>query len=729
MMGRNCWQDQLDLRALSVPLHTLRAMPVEVSEWRTAEVATQRIATELHRAAAIDLARRPEIWAGIPTDGLVRELLASRTDPRVPSVHLSSAAGHLALVATLAEMGERADSRSVRWRGTSLQAAARTLTKWVPGLCGPHLPSLATGLPALAEARTSLAVLDDVALARLAGRVMESALSCYWVFSSEDVPQRVWHPWVAKQQGCFFTPEFVAKHIASASTRLAGPPSSVLDPAVGAGALLIEAFLKLRPKLGPIEALRRLHGIDVDPALVELTAITLTFLAGQWRDERPRILGSQLVAADSLVAPLEGADSWRAWFPEIVGQEGFASVVMNPPYGQLKVNQSTLPARSGDSQEAQAIRDKALAEARQRVASTAAALRSHPDYRFAHGGVPDLPRFFIERGLSLLREQGCLACIVPSTFLADHRSRAFRRHLLDDHRVREINLIPEDAHLFPDVNQPTCVIVVEARPKTARVRLRRRVLSAADLRKRPDVVISRQLITAVDPDERRIPNCAPEDLRVLKTMHEHPRLGDLTWIANLRGELDLTIDADYLRAKPPGHRLVRGAQIERYRSDLPSDKHRWVAGDFLEARASRAKAAFTHKPRIVLRQCSYLKKANRISGTVVDVGVVVANSCNFLAITESDDGQLDANALLLFLLGVLNSRIVDWRFRTTSSTNHVGNYELAALPIPIPDEGVKTAEIVECTHRMLRNPDDADTDHALERAVRSLYGLPAGGPR
>ena len=83
---------------------------------------------------------------------------------------------------------------------------------------------------------------------------------------------------------------------------------------------------------------------------------------------------------------------------------------------------------------------------------------SHPDFRYAHGGVPDLPSFFIERALAF-SAGGRLACIVPSTFLADHRSKGVRRHLLIDHTLREIDLIPEDARLFTDVNQPTCLLV------------------------------------------------------------------------------------------------------------------------------------------------------------------------------------------------------------------------------------------------------------------------------
>jgi Alw26I/Eco31I/Esp3I family type II restriction m6 adenine DNA methyltransferase len=719
---------QLSFRALSVRPRRLARMPTKIADWRATELASQRLAAELHKAAAVDLASSPELWPALPTDGLARELLAARTNSKVPSIHLSSSAGQLALIATVAEMGERRASRVVRWHDGSLEAAANGLRKWVPALCNENLPALACQLPALEEARYALAALNDADLARLSGRVLESALSCYWLFGSrKDEPQRVWHPWIAKQKGCFFTPQFIARHMAREALR--GEPGPLFDPAVGAGALLIEAFLLLEPQIGRDKALRALHGVDVDPALVELAAVALTFLAGKWADSAPLILGSQIVTGDALLAPFEGDVSWRSWFPAVFEQVGFGAAVMNPPYGQLKVNQSTLPRRDKDSKKARSIREKALEQARASAATTAAALRAHPDYRSAHGGVPDLPRFFIERALSLLREGGRLACIVPSTFLADHRSRAFRRHLLDDHNLRELNLVPEDARLFPDVNQPTCVMVVESGRRTSAVRVRRKVLAGADLRRRPDVSVSRRLIEAVDPDERRIPNCAPEDLAPLRQMHEHPSLADIDWIVNLRGELDLTIDAKYLKSEAPGHRLIRGDQIERYRDDLPSEKKSWVDHAFLTDRISKRKSAFLKRRRIVVRQCSYLRKPRRISAVLVEPGVVVANSCNFLAVGKGRGGKPDDDGILHFLLGVLNSSILEWRFRATNSTNHVGNYELAALPIPIPDERAEVAEVMAASRALLLDPSDSSTDSALERAVRALYGLSPGAGR
>lgn len=36
----------------------------------------------------------------------------------------------------------------------------------------------------------------------------------------------------------------------------------------------------------------------------------------------------------------------------------------------------------------------------------------------------------------------------------------------------------------------------------------------------------------------------------------------------------------------------------------------------------------------------------------------------------------------MFLIGILNSRLLEWRFRLTSTNNHVSTAEIAALPVP-----------------------------------------------
>ena len=310
---------------------------------------------------------------------------------------------------------------------------------------------------------------------------------------------------------------------------------------------------------------------------------------------------------------------------------------------------------------------------------------------------------------------------MPSTFLADHRSKGVRRHLLTDHTLREIDLIPEDARLFTDVNQPTCLLVANKgkASRRPRVRMRIRINSPASLRASRAILIAPQLLHAVDPDHLRVPTCEPEDWDILALLHEHPSIGEHDWVENLRGELDLTLDREFISEVPTGLRLVRGDQIERFTSSLGSDKPRWVKSAFLRESISHRKLQHIERERVVGRQCSYLKKPRRMSFSLVHGPAIVANSCNYL-IVRTDD----AAPLTRFLVGALNSAVLEWRFRLTSSTNHVGNYELDAFPLPLPTSELVT--VVGClVDRLLADPTDAEADHELDHVWFDAYGLGA----
>lgn len=709
-------------------LHTLARVHTElkppVADWRHEERHRQALAARLHEAAACDLACAPHLYAAVPTDGPVDDVLAARTRSDIPSVHISRAAGRLAVGVCLVEMSRRADG-NLCWTGTSLAAPVQELGVIAPDLFPPGLSGLCRELPRLHDASAEIEHLTDVDLVRLAGRAFEIGLSLFWVFrDAESAPRRLWDPWRAKQQGCFFTPRFVAEYLAARA--LESNDDSVLDPAVGAGALLLEAFLVLRDRYGADEAHGRLYGVDASPDLVALSAISLAFAAGEWRDDLPESVGRQFVCGDSLLAPLDGPESWTEWFPNAMADGGFGAVVMNPPYGQLKINHSSLPESATDDAATCEARDRALHVARARVATTAAALRSHADYRFAQGGVPDLPRFFLERSLSLLKAGGVKSSIVPSTFLADHRSARLRRHLLEDRRVIAIDLIPEDARLFVGVNQPTCVITVASDGPTDDIAIRRTVLGPTELKSLPELSLSAELVATVDPVERRIPDCGQRATKLLATMHDHPRVADYAWIDNLRGELDLTLSREFLR-RSGGVPLVRGDQIERYRSDLPSEKESYASLEFVDAVMSSRKFHHYERARIVGRQCSYLRKARRFSFALIPPRRVVGNSCNYVAV-DGQTAPIAESDALLYLLAVLNSGWMEWRFRLTSSTNHVGNYEIASLPIPAPTDASLVCAIIKLAGRLTASPDDAVADRELEKLIgEELFGL-AGSP-
>jgi Alw26I/Eco31I/Esp3I family type II restriction m6 adenine DNA methyltransferase len=690
------------------------AAPVD---WRARERLRQNLAQELHRAAAIDLASAPTLWSFLPHDGPVDDLLSLRHSSEVPSIRLSRTAAIIAVWSCVAEMARRRNA--VGWTGASLAPLISIWAGALPELAAPWLETFAHDLPVLRQMSAALEKLVDPELARVAGRTYEFGLTTLWLFRSPTAdPERLWHIWRAKQSGCFFTPEFIARHLAA--TAVTESSTCVLDPAVGGAAFLIEAYLRLS-ELGVKAPANRLYGVDLDGRLADFSALIVEFLSGTPLTARLSSRG-RFRGGDSLLTAVNrpsASATWAEWFPDVIGGGGFDAILMNPPYLQLKVNHSSLPARAGDTEEAELLRLLGVEQARTNARELSERLRAHPDFRYAHGGVPDLPRFFVERALALLRPGGRLACIVPSTFLADHRSKGVRRHLLKDHTLRELDLIPEDARLFADVNQPTCLLVADKgqSARRSRVRIRTGISSPASLRASRSILIAPQLLHTVDPEHLRVPACEPEDWDILALLHQHPSIAEHDWVENLRGELDLTLDRRFISDAPTGLPLVRGDQIERFTSSLESDKPRWVGAAFLRESISHRKLQHIERLRVVGRQCSYLKKPRRLSFSLIDGPAVVSNSCNYLVVRADDP-----NGLSRFLVGALNSAILEWRFRLTSSTNHVGNYEIDALPLPVPSKGF-VAEVGRLVDRLLRNPRDAEADRELDDLWFEAYGL------
>ena len=97
-----------------------------------------------------------------------------------------------------------------------------------------------------------------------------------------------------------------------------------------------------------------------------------------------------------------------------------------------------------------------------------------------------------------------------------------------------------------------------------------------------------------------------------------------------------------------------------------------------------------------------MAKSQRLKFVKLNGPYVLANSCNYIS-TRGDRKQL---AKLLFLL---NSKLLDWRFKATSTNNHINNYEIDQLPI---------IELEKITPEMLRLKG-ADK----EECVCNLYDL------
>ena len=73
-------------------------------------------------------------------------------------------------------------------------------------------------------------------------------------------------------------------------------------------------------------------------------------------------------------------------------------------------------------------------------------------------------------------------------------------------------------------------------------------------------------------------------------------------------------------------------------------------------------------------------------------------------------------------IGLLNSKLLDWVFRTTSTNNHVNQYEIANLPIP-SEESLASPDGERLVALVRRAEAGEDVQAEIDAVVYRLYGL------
>lgn len=186
----------------------------------------------------------------------------------------------------------------------------------------------------------------------------------------------------------------------------------VIDPACGGGRFLLGAWRRLRARLPAEVALRRLHGVDLDPLAVAVCRAALALAV-----DVPGPLDLRVECGDPLLglAARRGLAVDPALRPLPLEPGGFARVVGNPPYRAGRLG--GLPAPP----------------ALYRAAFTTAEYQIDP-----------YP-LFLELGMALLAPGGRLSMVVPNAWLSNLRTGALRTLLVGHHRLRAVVEVPPEA--------------------------------------------------------------------------------------------------------------------------------------------------------------------------------------------------------------------------------------------------------------------------------------------
>ena len=541
-----------------------------------------------------------------------------------------------------------------------------------------------------------------------------------------------------------------------------GPPWRILDPACGCGAFLIGAYRYLLgwhrnwhaangAEKHPAALARALdgtwrltaaarkrilldsiYGVDIDPRAVEATRRSLAAIsrqgvnAGDESEDGPLDLSGNIKCGDSLIGPdfygwtarENGGDGhsscrvtpfdWQAEFAAAMEDGGFDVIVGNPPYISFYARESLKPAR---------VVEEYLAW----------------KYSAQVGGRLNTFLLFLVQSLRLKSPRGCLAMVVPDT-LAHNESYEEVRQALVESGLCSVSLF--DFPAFRGATVRTIVPVVGPRNGECAFR---KFLSDAQVRQdRPAQELRMPLRSLT-----RSPRC--------RWTFEGGACADV--LARMeRGTVPLGCLAEVRDGVNPGPRefrqrilnppgpprptwrpVIEGRHVTRYRL-LPTERVLDYDLALLTPELRRKGASF-RKPRLFAgTKLVSRQTADRLIFALDAMGCCTLNSVHN---TLARDGR---RSTLLFLLGLLNSRLLSFYYRARSQETRrvfpqVHIAALRQLPVPAldlsrPDHCACHSRLQELVERMLalhqrqaRPIRIAETDRDIDELVFDLYGL------
>jgi len=427
--------------------------------------------------------------------------------------------------------------------------------------------------------------------------------------------------------------------------------AKILDFACGTGRFYEKLLSVLHDKYGIEEDYSICHivnAMDLDETALNVTRLKAVAASKNVNDDLLNAIATNILLRNGLIKDIDVAGASMVLRDndfEGAHQGCFDAIVSNPPYLVLKPNKNKVSEAVASS-----------------IIKQVAYYRTSGDYKYSIEGMLNLYQLSIEAMLRMMRPGAALGVICPSTLFADISCAKLRKHMLTMHDVRGIKYFSEDAQLFENVTQATCIFYLEKDGETSNIKV---------VEGQSSFTVPFELVKKLFPDNYEVPSITEIEWGILWKMSKYQKLKCLPTIRNKRGELDLTLCKKYIVSTPTEYRLVRGNMVT---SDGIEDvNHEYVDPAFVFSKSKDYIENDSGKARLICKQISNMQQKVRLTFVLCEKSDIIGNSCNYISADEST---------LVKLESLLNSSILNWRFKVTSSNNHINNYELDELPIP-----------------------------------------------
>lgn len=340
---------------------------------------------------------------------------------------------------------------------------------------------------------------------------------------------------------------------------------------------------------------------------------------------------------------------------EIKDNPGFDAVIGNPPYDILPND------GENDTKEIQYF-----------LASDM--------YKPAMRGARNLNKFFICRGLSVTKANGTFSYIVPMSLLGDEQATGLRKMLLEKTALIGIEAFPQkddsQNRVFAEAKLSTSIFVTRFASSENKFTIRTHSGKLFD--ENPQVLsISAEDILTLDKENATIPSCTQRDWDLAASIWRLP-MQPMANVAKLsEGEVHALTNRDCINSKNGGPVILRGANITLYavREASQGEELRLDVKKYLKGKTENSRAYAHKRMRVGIQRSAPQNNFRRIIAAMIPSGEFCFDTIKYIPQeTSKVSGDL--------LIALLNSKILDWYFRLSSTNSKVNEYQFNSLPMP-----------------------------------------------
>lgn len=384
---------------------------------------------------------------------------------------------------------------------------------------------------------------------------------------------------------------------------------------------------------------------------------------------------------------------WHTWFKDIFDNGGFDIVIGNPPYFKYE---------GKNKNEIDSIRQTQYLE-------------------IAFGGKLNAYKLFLALSINkICKSNGIISLIFQNSFIADKQASILRREVINKHQIITIDSFPErdskKKRVFENVKMSVCILLMQksvtGKPFNVNFWNDKYKSSGTNIK------FSADEIKRIDNEDYCIPRIEQSTIPLvikLRQMKKFP-------LKCYEGELNMTFHKSFFNSNPNNPTILKGAAIQRYYITYRMSQGEIEYLDekrFLSENSSE-KAFHHEQERLAMQGMTGANDKIRLVMTIVPRGVYLANSCNYIIPTK----ELPAK----YLLGLMNSHLMNWYFRCFSTNSNVNGYEVENFPMPNDNTDIRReiTELVDTILRLKANNASVDTseqEQQIDKLVYQLYNL------